>query len=166
MVGDQTDGYVVIRIGFISLSGKLADTVADRAHRVDIERVRGVITEDTEVTVTYYPMELLLTIHYRYTTGGTAAPDYTAPGHTGGRYHVVSPVIPGYTVDQPVVEGVMPGHNVEITVWYAPIYVPPVDPVTPTPAPETIVVSMLTIDEYGAALGLGDVSVNVGDTIE
>ena len=111
-------------------------------------RVKGTMpNEDVTVTVYYDLGEYTLTIYYRYVGGGTAAPTYKKTGlNIGDSYSVKSPVIDGYTCDRPTVRGKMPGRNVTITVYYA---------------GEDII-----IDDYGTPLGLGNLSLNAGDTIE
>lgn len=60
----------------------------------------------------------LLTIHYVYASGGAAKPDYTEVLDFGAPYSVISPSIPGYTADKPVVTGTMPAAPVTVTVTY------------------------------------------------
>ena len=59
-----------------------------------------------------------LTIHYVYASGGAAKPDYTEELGFGAPYSVISPSIPGYTADKPVVTGTMPAEPVTVTVTY------------------------------------------------
>ena len=59
-----------------------------------------------------------LTIHYVYASGGEAKPDYTEALAFGAPYSVISPSIPGYTADKPVVTGTMPAAPVTVTVTY------------------------------------------------
>ncbi len=93
------------------------------------------------------PVEPLytLTIHYQYTDGRTAAPDYVDKLHAGELFGpVYTPEIAGYTPDYAFIrsnEYGMPAQDVEITVVFTAIPAPPppatiVDPVpTPTPTP-------------------------------
>ena len=67
---------------------------------MDIERVKGTLTKDTEYDVHYTRTEYTLTILYQYADGTTAAETYTATLNTGDAYSVVSPVIEGYYKDQ------------------------------------------------------------------
>ena len=60
----------------------------------------------------------LLTIHYVYASGGEAKPDHTEVLGFGAPYSVISPSIPGYTADKPVVTGTMPAAPVTVTVTY------------------------------------------------
>ncbi|MBR0465083.1 MAG: DUF11 domain-containing protein [Clostridia bacterium] len=90
-----------------------------------------------------------LTIQYRYAdTGAVAAPDYTITLFAGDTYRRVSPTIAGYNVDRPVVAGTMPNGNRTIRVFYTPI--------------DTTII----IDDFATPLGLGNVSINVGECIE
>jgi len=77
--------------------------------------------EDVTVTVTYTanaPETYTLTIHYVYADNTTAADDHVETLAAGATYSVASPVIDGYTADQPTVAGTMPAQNVEVTVRY------------------------------------------------
>lgn len=60
----------------------------------------------------------LLTIHYVYASGGVAEQDHTEELGFGAPYSVISPSIPGYTADKPVVTGTMPAASVTVTVTY------------------------------------------------
>lgn len=51
--------------------------------------------------------------------------------------------------------GIMPDGNVIVTVYY-----------TPIGTPATPVNDLIIIDDYGTALGLGNLSLNAGDCIE
>ena len=71
------------------------------------------------IKVYYVKNVFTLTIHYRYTDGGTAAADHVASGLVPGtEYSVTSPVISGYTVDKATVSGSMPARDVTVTVTY------------------------------------------------
>ena len=59
-----------------------------------------------------------LTIYYVYEDGTTAAETYVHTYHAGDEYSVTSPIIPGYTASITVVEGIMPAHDVTVTVVY------------------------------------------------
>lgn len=60
----------------------------------------------------------VLTIHYVYAAGGTAAPDYQKSISAGTGYSVASPGITGYYADTALVAGTMPDRNIEFTVTY------------------------------------------------
>lgn len=71
------------------------------------------------IKVYYVKNVFTLTIHYRYTDGGTAAADHVASGLVPGtEYSVTSPVISGYTVNKETVSGSMPAKDVTETVTY------------------------------------------------
>ena len=61
-----------------------------------------------------------LTVRYEYEDGTQAAPTYTERLARGDAYSVDSPVIEGYTPDQAVVSGEMPGRSLTVTVVYTP----------------------------------------------
>ena len=120
-------------------------------YSVDIERVKGTLTKDTEYDVHYTRTEYTLTILYQYADGTTAAETYTATLNTGDAYSVVSPVIEGYRTDLTIVEGTMPARNVTVTVIYVQ------RPAGP---------GLVTIDDFMTPLGLGLGGLNVGDCVE
>ena len=62
-------------------------------------------------------------------------------------YEVVSPIIPGYTANIPVVEGIMPNRDIEYTVIYV---------------PKNSGRKYYQIDEYENPLGLGLIQMHVG----
>lgn len=84
----------------------------------DVDRYSGTITENTTRTVTYTANKYTLTIYYRYSNGGIAAPTYTHAYAGGETYSVPSPEIPGYRCMTPVASGTMPSGNHEIPVYY------------------------------------------------
>ena len=116
------------------------------------DRVTGTIHGDTVEDVIYTMEDYTLTILYRYTSGGQAAPTYTETLNYGDRYSVTSPTIAGYLVDRPVVNGTMPARNVTETVFYD--------------ADETTAPELVTIEDFDTPLGLGNVNLNAGEAIE
>ncbi|MBQ8082073.1 MAG: hypothetical protein IJ240_09295, partial [Clostridia bacterium] len=89
-----------------------------------------------------------LTILYRYANGAEAAPTVTRTVTFNRYFNVPSPVIAGYVNNRPVVEGMMPSRNLTYVVLYA--------------AQDNTIV----IEDYETPLGLGNVSINVGECIE
>ena len=81
-----------------------------------------------------------VTVKYEYEDGTPAAPNTVITRKPGQNYSIDSPVIPGYTPSIPVVEGTVPNHNVTIVVVYVP--------------------------DYKTPLGLGNVSITVGECYE
>ncbi len=65
-----------------------------------------------------------LTIDYVDENGATVADQYTATLEYGAEYSVTSPTVEGYKTETTVVEGVMGGQNVSVTVVYTKVYVP------------------------------------------
>ncbi|MBO7364719.1 MAG: MucBP domain-containing protein, partial [Lachnospiraceae bacterium] len=120
-------------------------------YTVDIERVKGTLTKDTEYDVHYTRTEYTLTILYQYEDGTTAADTYTATLNAGSAYSVTSPVIDGYHTNLTIVEGTMPARNVTVTVIYVK------NPNVP---------NLITIDDFLTPLGLGLGGLNAGETIE
>ena len=129
----------------------------------DRPSVTVTVTGDTVVDFYYF---YTMTIQYRYSDGTVAAPDHTDLFTAGTNYSVASPIISGYTANYPVVEGTMGGSNRTVTVIYNPNYVPSGD--EPAGDEEPTMVPLLTflISDYETPLGLGSLSLNVGETIE
>ena len=72
------------------------------------------------VEVKYTGDKFILTVHYLYNDGLTAAPDYKETIDTNAEYQFTPPVIEGYQPDVPVIKGKMPAENLELTVTYSP----------------------------------------------
>ena len=70
------------------------------------------------ITGSYERLLCALTIHYVYTDSTEAAPDYNGNVLFGNPYSVPSPILDGYTADQPIVSGLMNAGTVTITVTY------------------------------------------------
>ena len=121
-------------------------------YEVDIDRVRGTLTADTEVDVHYKQLTYVLVIQYRYGDGTIAAPAYVNEEmHFEDTYNVNSPTIEGFTPSRQTVRGKMPARNVTITVIYT----------DNTPGDDII-----TIEDFETPLGLGLGGTNAGETIE
>ncbi len=120
-------------------------------YKVDQASVSGIINTDTTLTVIYTMIEYTLTIRYRFTTGGEAAPSQKMSLYYGDMILDIAPQIEGYECQMPFIEVTMPAHDMEITVYYAPI--------------ETEERPVI-ITEYGTPLGLDSVSLNLGECIE
>ena len=89
-----------------------------------------------------------LTIYYQYLDGRTAAPTVREDHKEGDSYDVVSPTIRTYTANIRRVLGTMPNHDVTVVVLYIPGD------------------NLVPFDEYDTPLGLGNVSLNVGECYE
>ena len=128
-------------------------------YTVNITTVAGTITSDTVVDVTYTRNAYTLTVNYVNTaTGAVMYAPYTAVVPYGDTYTVASPAFNGYTRTHAAVTGTMPGHDVQVTVFYTPI---------PTPRPNVPPqVGVTIIEDYDTPLGLGAVGLNAGDSIE
>ena len=119
-------------------------------YTADIEVVEGVMgEEDLIFNVIYTPVDYTLTIYYVDISGNQVAPTYQDTLCAGESYSVVSPEVYGMICTDPLVDGVMPAHDVEITVIYLTnTGIEIVDePETPTP-------------------GAGRISINAGDCFE
>ncbi|MBQ7645487.1 MAG: MucBP domain-containing protein, partial [Spirochaetales bacterium] len=114
----------------------------------NMDRVTGTLDEDTEITVLYTRQAYNLTIRYRYIGGGEAAPTFRTTAEYGYTYSRTSPVIAGYTASDRVISGRMPARDVEFIVYYSPND------------------DRVIIDDYGTPLGLGNLGLNAGETIE
>ena len=84
--------------------------------------VTGTLTEDTTVTVTYYPVSHQLRIYYLSDETDMALTSaYIANVPYGEAYSVASPEISGWHLvdeSQAVISGVMPNYDVEVDVYY------------------------------------------------
>ena len=120
-------------------------------YKADLATVSGIINTDMTLKVIYTPIEYTLTIRFRFTTGGEAAPTRTMKLYYGDMIIDSSPEIEGYECQMPMIMADMPAHDMEITVYYAPI--------------ETQERPVI-ITEYGTPLGLDSVSLNLGECIE
>ncbi len=111
-------------------------------------RVTGTMNDNTEITVVYSRQSYNLTIRYRYINGGEAAPTFRTTAEYGYYYSRRSPVIAGYTASDRVISGRMPARDLEFIVYYSPDD------------------DRVIIDDYGTPLGLGNLGMNAGETIE
>ena len=84
----------------------------------DKDRVTGVLTEDTEIIVTYTEVKYTLTVKYVYINGTNAAPAKVSELAYREKYNIESPTIQGYTSSRKYVSGTMPARNVTVTVYY------------------------------------------------
>ena len=115
-----------------------------------------------------------LTIYYRHIiTGEIVAEEYIELLPEGEPYSVPSPDVPGLTVMTPVVAGIMPASDVEVTVFYYPGGAPtPPDVVDPTapegdkPTSPTGEPGLVILEKYKTPLGINGARLNVGDCYE
>jgi len=85
----------------------------------NIPVVSGVMNSDgREIVVTYLRGIPILTIDYLYPDGSQAAPSAKSAIKTGQSYNIMSPLVPGYTPDKPVISGIMGNENIHVTVTY------------------------------------------------
>ena len=87
-------------------------------YRPDSLRLLGTLEEDSEITVEYHVESFLLTIHYRLLDGKAAAPDHRSDEVFGEEYNIHSPSVTGNVAVTPEISGIMPGRDVEWTVFY------------------------------------------------
>ncbi len=88
-----------------------------------------------------------LTINYVYQNGKRAAASYNRGGLKNGEtFDITSPVIAGYTASEAVVSGTIYNHDIKVTVIYT--------------------ADGVNLDDYGVPLGLGNITMNVGDCFE
>ena len=122
-------------------------------YTVSMERVTGVLTEDTEVDVYYTVNRYTLQVYFRYEDGRVAAPSYTGEYDYGAVYWVISPEIAGYTASIRQCRDTMPARNLIITVIYTGGF-------KEKPSNTEI------IDDYNTPLGLGGLGISIGETCE
>ena len=130
---------------------------AKPGYTVDKALVAGIVYENTVIDVYYTPNTVNLSVFYQYLDGSTAADPHFETLHAGDRYSVVSPVIEGYTASIAVVEGTMPGQDLQVIVWYRPDTAEENEGRVPLGDGTTM------ITEYGVPLGLGDTNRNAGE---
>ena len=88
-----------------------------------------------------------LTISYVYQNGKRAAASYNRGGlRNGETFDITSPVIAGYTASETVVSGTIYNRDIKVTVIYT--------------------ADGVNLDDYGVPLGLGNITMNVGDCFE
>ena len=88
-----------------------------------------------------------LTISYVYQNGKRAAASYNRGGLKNGEtFDITSPVIAGYTASETVVSGTIYNRDIQVTVIYT--------------------ADGVNLDDYGVPLGLGNITMNVGDCFE
>ena len=88
-----------------------------------------------------------LTISYVYQNGKRAAASYNRGGLKNGEtFDITSPVIAGYTASETVVSGTIYNRDIKVTVIYT--------------------ADGVNMDDYGVPLGLGNITMNVGDCFE
>ena len=88
-----------------------------------------------------------LTINYVYQNGKRAAASYNRGGLKNGEtFDITSPVIAGYTASETVVSGTIYNRDIKVTVIYT--------------------ADGVNLDDYGVPLGMGNITMNVGDCFE
>ena len=88
-----------------------------------------------------------LTVNYVYQNGKLAAASYNRGGLKNGEtFDITSPVIAGYTASETVVSGTIDNRDIKVTVIYT--------------------ADGVNLDDYGVPLGLGNITMNVGDCFE
>ncbi len=92
-----------------------------------------------------------LTIRYIYEDGTAAHKDYHGTYWPGDTYDVYSPVISGYIISMPRVNGMMPSRDLQFTVIYI---------------RGTAGMTIVNIQDYETPLGLGDLQMHVGVCFE
>ena len=126
----------------------------DIAHVDTPDGIEIKIIPDTEETIGLIDdmqTEYRLVIHYVYEDGTQAYEDYVEVIRVGNKYSVTSPHIDGYIASDKIVHGIMPKRNVEYTVFYF---------------SRTIIMQMISLNDYETPLGLGASNMNVGICVE
>ena len=95
------------------------ESPAVEGYRADKPFVSGIMPdEDLAVDVTYSKGLYYLTVKYQYEDGSQALPDFQSSYLYGFSYSVDSPALKGYTPNESVVSGVMPGNDLTVSVTY------------------------------------------------
>lgn len=88
-----------------------------------------------------------LTVNYVYQNGKRAAASYNRGGLKNGEtFDITSPVIASYTASETVVSGTIDNRDIKVTVIYT--------------------ADGVNLDDYAVPLGLGNITMNVGDCFE
>ena len=126
---------------------------AVRGYTADKASVSGIIRKDTVEDVVYTINQHRLTVFY-YIVGTTTqvAPTVNRTLDYGAAYSVTSPGVDGYETMTTVVTGTMGDTDKVIVVFYTP---------DEQPSDSTVV-----IDDPTVPLGLGAVTVNIGDSVD
>ena len=151
LIVDSGDWWAIVRVANETADGV---QISYRWDEGDVDGYKQIAydSDGISTTITNEKMAVVpegiftLTVNYVYLDGSEAAESVVEIHAAGEDYNVVSPVIEGYIASMPVVFGVMPSRDVIVTV----IYVKPGE----------------IIDDYGTALGLGDVYSNLGECFE
>ena len=120
----------------------------------DLDKVEGILTEDTEVIVRYSPRTYHLTVRFVDVNGKEIAPSFESDYKTGAEYSVLTPQIEGYLKALDIIEGKMGSRDETITVIY----------VSKDDLPD--IVNMIGIGDYETPLGLDHVIMHVGVCFE
>lgn len=89
-------------------------------YKTDTDRLTGVFPDNEVVEIVYRLQNYSVSVHYRYLDGSTAAMDYSTRMDYGSSYYILVPDISGYTAVIGQLEGVVPGRDVEQTVFFVP----------------------------------------------
>ncbi len=117
-------------------------------YNVNQERAVGTVLGDVVIDVIYTSAEFTIAVHYVYQDGTEALTTYRDTLLYGEGFYVATPALAGYTPNIRMVAGNMEARHMSYTVIYVPDD------------------AVVTIDEYGVPLGLGNMVMNVGDCIE
>ena len=118
---------------------------------VEVEILRGTITEDMEVAVRYTPKSYRVTVQYLTLDGKKAAETSQLQVMTGEAYRVYTKPIEGYQPLKMRISGVNPGRDEQYTVIYV---------------PEDEMAGLVMMEDYETAGYVGETCVQIGICFE
>lgn len=97
----------------------LIDAPALSGYEADIGTLVGICHDTAAIKVIYRPGSYQLTVRYLFPDGSEAAKSYVATYRFGEKYNIVSPEVIGYLPANSVLEGLMEGEDIVLTVYYS-----------------------------------------------
>lgn len=97
----------------------LIDAPAITGYEADASTLAGICNGEGKIGVIYRLGSYRLTIRYLYPDGSEAAESYSAIYRFGDAYSIVSPNVAGYLPANSILEGLMEGEDMVLTVYYS-----------------------------------------------
>lgn len=97
----------------------LIEAPAINGYEADITTLAGICQSADQIDVLYRLGSYQLTVRYLYPDGSEAADSYTATYRFGEQYSITSPNVSGYLPANSIIEGLMEGNDVILTVYYS-----------------------------------------------
>lgn len=91
-------------------------------YEADTSMLSGICYGTDRVSVIYRIGSYRLTIRYLYPDGSEAFPTYEKSYHYGEAYSISTPQLDGYSADRALIDGTMPGEDLQLTIYFSQIY--------------------------------------------